>query len=115
MAASDSEIDENAIHDVEADLLESIYIYVTEGQYQEGVSANQKRVIQKKAVNFRIVNGEILFQNYSHSILFTSHYSQNYSVWPNRCMPSSIDNAKQKHSGCEKGKANQKQQLSDYE
>ena len=40
MAASDSEadeIDENAIHDVEAgaDLLESVYIYITEGKYQE--------------------------------------------------------------------------------
>ena len=66
MTASDSdtdEIDENAIHDVEAgaDLLESVYIYITEGKYQEGLSANQKRVIQKKAVNFRIVNGEMIF------------------------------------------------------
>ena len=66
MAASDSEtdeIDENAIHDVEAgaDLLESVYIYITEGKYQEGLSANQKRVIQKKAVNFTIVNGEMIF------------------------------------------------------
>ena len=44
MTASDSdtdEIDENAIHDVEAgaDLLESVYIYITEGKYQEGLSA----------------------------------------------------------------------------
>ena len=66
MAASDSEtdeIDENAIHDVEAgtDLLESVYIYITEGKYQEGLSANQKRVIRKKAVNFIIVNGEMIF------------------------------------------------------
>ena len=66
MTASDSdtdEIDENAIHDVEAgaDLLESVYIYITEGKYQEGLSANQKRVIRKKAVNFRIVNGEMIF------------------------------------------------------
>ena len=62
MAASDSEIDENAIHDVEADLLESVYVYLTEGKYQEGISANQKRVIRKKAANFRIVNGEIIFK-----------------------------------------------------
>ena len=61
MAASDSEIDENAIHDVEADL-ESVYVYLTEGKYQEGVSANQKRVIRKKAANFRIVNGEMIFK-----------------------------------------------------
>jgi len=36
------------------------YIYVTEGKYKEGVSVNQKRVIRKKAVNFRIVNGEMM-------------------------------------------------------
>ena len=62
MAASDSESDENAIHDVEADLLESVYVYLTEGKYQEGVSANQKRIIRKKAANFRIVNGEMIFK-----------------------------------------------------
>ena len=62
MAASDSEIDENAIHDVEADLLESVYAYLTEGKYQEGVSANQKRIIRKKATNFRIVKGEMIFK-----------------------------------------------------
>ena len=33
----------------------------------------------------------IILQNYSHSILFTSDYSQKL-FWPNRCMPSSIDN-----------------------
>ena len=43
------------------DLLESVYIYITEGKYQEGLSADQKRVIRKKAVNFRIVNGEMIF------------------------------------------------------
>ena len=32
MVASDSE---NAIHDAEADLLESVYVYLTEGKYQE--------------------------------------------------------------------------------
>ena len=48
MAASDSGIaDENAIHDVEGDLLESVYVYLMEGKYQEGVSANQKRIIRK--------------------------------------------------------------------
>ena len=66
MVASDSkadETDENAIHDVEAgaDFLESVYIYITEGKYQEGLSANQKKVIRKKAVSFRIVNGETIF------------------------------------------------------
>ena len=62
MAASDSQIDENAIHDVEGDLLESVYVYLMEGKYQEGVSANQKRVIRKKAANFRIINGEMIFK-----------------------------------------------------
>ena len=62
MAASDSEIDENAIHDVEGDLLESVYVYLMEGKYQEGVSANQKRVVRKKAANFRIINGEMIFK-----------------------------------------------------
>jgi len=62
MSASDSVIDENAIDDVEADLFENVYIYLTEGKYKKGVSANQKRVIQKKAVNFRIFNGENISQ-----------------------------------------------------
>ena len=65
MAALDfemDEIDENAIHDLEAGAdLESVYIYITEGKYQEGLSPNQKWVIRKKAVNFRIVNGEMIF------------------------------------------------------
>ena len=61
MAASDSEIDKNAIHDVEGDL-ESVYMYLMEGKYQEGVSANQKRVVRKKAANFRIINGEMIFK-----------------------------------------------------
>ena len=85
MAASDSEIDENTIRDVEADLLESVYVHLTEGKYQEGVSANQKRVIQKKAANFRIVNGEMIFKEkcrgkeevYIHYSLATCH-ANNY-------------------------------------
>ena len=39
------EIDENAIHDVEAgaDLLESVYIYITEGKYQEGLHFSKSK------------------------------------------------------------------------
>ena len=48
--------------ETEADLLESVYIYLMEGRYPEGMSANQKRVIRKKAANFRIVNGEMIFK-----------------------------------------------------
>ena len=48
--------------EIEEDLLENVYIYLMEGRYQEGMSANQKRVIRKKAANFRIVNGEMIFK-----------------------------------------------------
>ena len=48
--------------ELEANLLENVYIYLMEGRYQEGVSANQKRVIRKKAANSRIVNGEMIFK-----------------------------------------------------
>ena len=68
MAAPDSSPDpddadqEDIKTELEANLLENVYIYLMEGRYQEGVSANQKRVIRKKAANFRIVNGEMIFQ-----------------------------------------------------
>ena len=48
--------------DVEGHLLESVYVYLMEGKYQEGVSVNQKRVVRKKAANFRIINGEMIFK-----------------------------------------------------
>ena len=68
MAAPDSSSDpddadqEDMKTELEANLLENVYIYLMEGRYQEGVSANQKRVIRKKAANFRIVNGEMIFK-----------------------------------------------------
>ena len=68
MAAPDSSPDpddadqEYIKAEIEANLLESVYIYLMEGRYQEGMSANQKRVIRKKAANFRIVNGEMIFK-----------------------------------------------------
>jgi len=37
VAASDCEIDENDIRDMKVDL-ESVYIYLMEGKYQEGMS-----------------------------------------------------------------------------
>ena len=68
MAASDSEtdeIDENAIHDVEAraDLLESVYIYIANRRKipRRAVSKSKEGIIRKKAVNLRIVNGEMIF------------------------------------------------------
>ena len=48
--------------EIEEDLLENVYIYLMEGRYQEGMSTNQKRVIRKKAANFRIVNREMIFK-----------------------------------------------------
>ena len=48
--------------EIEANLLESVYISLMEGRYQEGMSANQKRIIRKKAANFRIENGEMIFK-----------------------------------------------------
>ena len=68
MAVSDSEMDEtneNAIHDVEAgaDLLESVYIYIANRRKipRRAVSKSKEGIIRKKAVNFRIVNGEMIF------------------------------------------------------
>jgi len=53
-------IDENAIDDAEANILENV---CNRRKIQRrGVSANQKRVIRKKAVNFRIVNGKMIFK-----------------------------------------------------
>ena len=46
----------------EYDLLEEVYIYLTEKKYKEGLTQNQKRVIRKKAANFCIVNGEMIFK-----------------------------------------------------
>ena len=58
-ADSGSDIDDaDAVQsEIEADLLESVYVYLMEGRYQEGMSANQKRVIRKKA---RIENREMI-------------------------------------------------------
>ena len=65
MTAPDSSLDpddtaqEDINAEIEADLLESLL----EGGYQERMSANhQKRVIRKKAANFKIVNGEIIIR-----------------------------------------------------
>ena len=46
----------------ECDLLEEVYVYLTEKKYKEGLTQNQKCVIRKKAANFCIVNGEMIFK-----------------------------------------------------
>ena len=59
-AADSTDGDDKEKIKAEADLLENVFIYLTEGTdgYQEEMSANQKRVIRKKAANFKIENGD---------------------------------------------------------
>ena len=60
--STDGDDKEKIKAEAEADLLENVFIYLTEGRYQEEMSANQKRVIRKKAANFEIENGEMIFK-----------------------------------------------------
>ena len=62
--STDGDDKEKIKAEAEADLLENVFIYLTEGTdgYQEEMSANQKRVIRKKAANFKIENGEMIFK-----------------------------------------------------
>ena len=48
--STDGDDKEKIKAEAEADLLENVFIYLTEGRYQE---ANQKRVIRKKAAILR--------------------------------------------------------------
>ena len=59
--STDGDDKEKIKAEAEADL-ENVFIYLTEGRYQEEMSANQKRVIRKKAANFKIENGEMIFK-----------------------------------------------------
>ena len=46
--------DRDSLSDVDNDLLEDVYHYLTEKLYKDGLNQNQKRVIRKKANNFYI-------------------------------------------------------------
>ena len=45
----------------ENDLVEDVYIYLTEGKYPVDCAANRKRVIRRKAEKFRVRNGELFY------------------------------------------------------
>ena len=43
----------------EEELLDKVYLYVTEKCYADGTSENCKRIIRKKASKFTIIDGEM--------------------------------------------------------
>ena len=54
--------DRDSLSDVDNDLLEDVYHYLTEKLYKDGLNQNQKRVIRKKANNFYIADSEMIFK-----------------------------------------------------
>ena len=44
-------------------LVDYVYLYLTEGIYPSGVTVNQKRSIRKKARKFKMLNGELFYLN----------------------------------------------------
>ena len=44
-------------------LVENVFVYLTQGTYPESASANEKRVIRKKAKTFSVENGELFYLN----------------------------------------------------
>ena len=52
----------DSLNDDDNDLLEDVYRYLTVQQYKDGLNPNQKRVVRKKANNFYIVDGEMIFK-----------------------------------------------------
>ena len=45
-----------------SDLVQNVYAYITEGTYPGGATANEKRVIRRKAKNFEVRDGELLYK-----------------------------------------------------
>ena len=45
----------------ENDLVEGVYIYLTEGQYPVNCAANRKRIIMRKVEKFRVRNVELFY------------------------------------------------------
>ena len=43
----------------EDELLDKVYLYLTEKRYAGGTTENVKRIIRKKASNFVVMNGEM--------------------------------------------------------
>ena len=44
-------------------LVDYVYLYLTEGIYPSGVTVNQKRSIRKKARKFKVLNRELFYLN----------------------------------------------------
>ena len=45
------------------DLVQNVYAYITKGTYPGGATTNEKRVIRRKAKNFEVRDGELLYKN----------------------------------------------------
>ena len=60
-AGAESE-DSVSVNDSEHNLVQKAYIYITEGTYPGGATANEKRVIRKKAKKFAVRNGELVYK-----------------------------------------------------
>ena len=43
----------------EDELLDKVYLYITEKRYADGTSENGKRIIRKKALKLTVVDGEM--------------------------------------------------------
>jgi len=66
--------------DDEVNLLDKVYLYLTEKRYADGTTENCKRIIRKKAAKFAIVDGEMHFTKkrkgkvrISYSYTITAH------------------------------------------
>lgn len=44
------------------DLLEDVFEYLTEKKYRDGLNQNQKRVVRRKAGNFHLDDGQMIFK-----------------------------------------------------
>ena len=45
------------------ELVEQVYVYLSEGRYLGVLTGNQKRVTRKKAKKFSLENGELYYLN----------------------------------------------------
>ena len=48
-------------------LIENAYMYKVEGRYPEDCTDNQKRVIRRKASQFEVFDGELVYKYISYS------------------------------------------------
>ena len=44
------------------DLIDNIFIFVTENRYPEGATVGQKRTIRRKAAKFEVREGELFYK-----------------------------------------------------